>query len=172
MFILFDTNVWFEQLGLQSKFGAAIRHFARRRSATVVIPEVVRLEIEERLTSDLIKQRDTIENGHKRLLTVFGKLQPISLPSEDDIRNIVAGIIPSIDVPVREIPFNLDVARSSMMKVLRKTPPSSEKNEQFRDGVIWAHCLDLLDEDDVYLVTKILISTNRETTRWNGGRVG
>ena len=154
MFILFDSNVWIEQLGLQSKSGAAIRHFARRRSATVVIPEVVRLEIEEKLTSDLIKIRDTMESGHKRLLTVFGKLRPISLPSEDDIREIVAGIVPSIDVPVREISFDLDVARSSLTKILRKTPPSSKNNEQFRDGVIWAHCLDLLYEDDVYLVTK------------------
>ena len=51
------------------------------------------------------------------------------------------------------MPLNLDTARSSMMRLLRKTPPSA-KTEQFRDGVIWAHCLELLAEGDVYLVSE------------------
>ena len=45
MFILFDSNVWISQLGLQSENGAAVRYFANRRSATVAIPEVVQLEV-------------------------------------------------------------------------------------------------------------------------------
>ena len=39
-----------------------------------------------------------------------------------------------------------------MMKLMRKIPPSKSK-EQFRDGVIWAHCLELLSEGDVYFVS-------------------
>lgn len=153
MFILFDSNIWIG-LGIHSKIGAAIRHFARRREATVIIPEVVRLEIEEKLTSDLLKTRNAMERGHRKLLTVFGKLQRIHLPSEEEVREVVAGIVPSIDVPVREVPLDLAAARSALMKVIRGTPPSNKDKEQFRDGVIWAHCLDLLIEDDVYLVTK------------------
>ena len=44
------------------------------------------------------------------------------------------------------------VARSSMMKLLQETPPSQSK-EQFRDGVIWAHCVELTAEGDVYFVS-------------------
>ena len=153
MFILFDTNVWISQLGLQSKNGQPVRHFARRQNATVAIPEIVQLEVEEKLIERLLKFKKQIEDGHNQLLPLLGKLQSINLPSEEKIRKTVAGIIPDFDVPTRRIPFNIDAARSSMIKLLRKIPPSS-KTEQFRDGVIWHHCLELLDEDDVYLVSE------------------
>ena len=84
---------------------------------------------------------------------MFGQLQSNQLPSEDDIRDKVADIIPDFDVPTRLVPFNLEAARSSMMKAVRGTPPSASK-EQFRDGVIWAHCLELLGEGDVYFVSQ------------------
>ena len=153
MFILFDSNVWISQMGLQSKNGAAVRYFARKQGATVVIPEVVQLEVEEILTQSLLKNKREIEEGYDKLLPVLGELQSVHLPSDDEIRKIVANIIPDFDVPTRHIPFNIDAARSSMMKLLRRIPPSKSK-EQFRDGVIWAHCLELLSEGDVYLVSE------------------
>ena len=153
MFILFDSNVWVSQLGLQSRNGAAVRHFARRRHATVIIPEVVQLEVNEQLTRLLLGSRSKIENAYRYLLPVFGELRPLNLPSEEDIRKTVANIIPSLDVPIRKLPFNIDVARSSLMKVLKRIPPSVT-TEEFRDGVIWAHCVELLDEGDVYLISE------------------
>src|SRR4030042_725009 len=32
-------------------------------------------------------------------------------------------------------------------------PPSAPKNQQFKDGVLWADCLGLLESEDVSLVT-------------------
>lgn len=154
MFILFDSNVWISDLGLQSKNGAAVRHFARRREATVAIPEIVQLEVEEILTAHLMGLRKKIEDSYRQLLPVMRKLPKLHLPSEESIRKAVNNIIPDLDIPIRQIPFSEDVARSSMLKILREIPPSRAKNEQFRDGVIWAHCLDLLDEGNVYLVSK------------------
>ena len=153
MFILFDANVWISDLGLQTRNGAAVRYFAKMHGATVVIPEVVQLEVEERLTERLLYLRKQIEDGHNQLLPVLGKLPSLHLPTEEDIRKTVKNVIPDFDVPIREIPFSEDAARSSMMKLLRKIPPSAT-SEQFRDGVIWAHCLELLDEGDVFLVSR------------------
>ena len=153
MFILFDSNVWISQVGLQSGDGAAVRHFAKLRGAIVAIPEVVKLEVEEKLTESLLTLRKKTEGNYRQLLPYMRKLQPIPLPSEEDIRKTVENIIPTFDIPSRHMPFNVDVARSSMMKLLRKIPPST-REEQFRDGVIWAHCLELLDEGDVYLVSE------------------
>ena len=55
-------------------------------------------------------------------------------------------------VQTRYIPLTLEAAKSSLDKILRKVPPS-EKREEFRDGVIWANCLELLSEADVWLVS-------------------
>ena len=153
MFIVFDSNVWISDLGLQSTHGAAVRYFARQQGATVAIPEIVQLEVEERLAAYLTGSRQKILENHRRLLPVLGKLPKLHLPSEESIREAVTNIIPDFDILTRQIPFSEDAARSSMLKVLRRIPPSA-KSEQFRDGVIWAHCLDLLDEGEVYLVSK------------------
>lgn len=155
MFILFDANAWISQVGLRSQNGAAVRFFARQHNATIAIPEVVQIEVEEILTKHMLKLRTCIADGHRQLLPLFGQLQDLSLPSEDDIRNAVKNIIPNIDVPTRHIPLNLEAARSSMIKLMREEPPSKKK-EQFRDGVIWAHCLELLSEGDVYFVSEDL----------------
>lgn len=140
MFILFDSNVWISQVGLQSEVGAAVRHFAKRHGAIVAIPEIVKLEVEEKLTKSLFNLRKTAENSYRQLLPYMSELQPIPLPSEEDLRKTVENIIPTFDIPTRHLPFNGDVARSSLMKVIRKIPPSAEKREEFCDGVIWAHC--------------------------------
>lgn len=152
MFILFDANTWISQVGLRSQNGAAVRFFARQHNATIAIPEVVQMEVEEKLTKHMLDHRKSIADGHRQLLPLLGQLQNLPLPSEDDIRNAVKNIIPDFDVPTRHIPLNLEAARSSMVKLMRKVPPSKSK-EQFRDGVIWAHCIELLPEGDVYLVS-------------------
>ena len=153
MFILFDANTWISQVGLRSQNGAAVRFFARQHNATIAIPEVVQMEVEEILTKHMLDHRTRIADGHRQLLPLLGRLQKLPLPSEDDIRNAVKNIIPDIDVPTRHIPLNLEAARSSMLKLMRKVSPSKRK-EQFRDGVIWAHCLELLPESDVYFVSE------------------
>ena len=153
MFIVLDSNIWISQVGLQSRNGAAVRHFVRRRNATVVIPEVVELEVEHVLAEQMVGKRRTIETNYRQLLPVIGTLPALHLPSEEKIREAVAARILELDVPTRRVSFDLDVARSSMLKLIKKQPPSKSK-EQFRDDVIWAHCLDLLAEGDVYLVTE------------------
>lgn len=153
MFMLFDANTWISQVGLRSQNGAAVRFFARQHNATIAIPEVVKMEVEEILTKHMLEQRKRIADGHRQLLPLFGQLQNVPLPSEDDIRNAVNNIIPDIDVPARHIPLNLEAARSSMIKLMKRIPPSKRK-EQFRDGVIWAHCLELLTEGDVYFISQ------------------
>ena len=152
MFLLFDSNVWISQLGLQSANGAAVRCLAMRRDAVLAIPEIVEIEVSERLAERLLDARSKIERGFGVLLPVLGKLGTGNIPTEEQIRESVANVIPDIDVPVRRMEFNLDASRSSLRKILKRIPPSRTK-EQFRDGVIWANCLELLGDGDVYFVS-------------------
>lgn len=152
MFIIFDTNVWVSQLALNSPSGAAVRFFVQQQGATVVIPEVVRLELERHLTRRLHDLRESISSNHRQLLTVFGNLKEVALPTDDQIREKINEISSQLDVPTKDIPFSLKAAKSSFLKTINKVPPS-DKTQEFKDGVIWAHCIDLLAEADVYLVT-------------------
>lgn len=152
MFILFDTNVWISELALNSAAGAAVRFYVHQRNATVVVPEVVRLELERNLTRRLCELAAEIKSNHRQLLAVFGTLKEVIVPSESEITQRVSEIISQLDVPTKCVELSLDAARSSFLKTVNKVPPS-DKTQEFKDGVIWAHCLDLLTEDDVYFVT-------------------
>ena len=75
MLIIFDTNVWLSELALNSPSGAAVRFYVQQHGATVVIPEVVRLELERNLTRMLGELAERIRSSHKQLLAVFGNLR-------------------------------------------------------------------------------------------------
>jgi len=154
MLIVFDTNIWRKHLALNSQSGAAVRFYVRQQGAIIVVPEVVRLELEELLVKVLRQRCDEIRKAHEELLTVFGSLKELVLPSDAEIQSLVAGIVPNLDVPTREVPLTLEAAHASFLKTILKLSPSSEKNQQFKDGVVWAMCVTLLEEDDVYLVTE------------------
>lgn len=154
MKIVFDTNIWIRDFGLNSGAGAAVRFYIRKTGAVVVVPEVVRLEVEKNFTKKLRDLKKGIIESHGKLLTVFGKLKEVVLPTDEEIKNRASEILNQLDVRMEEIPFSLDAAKSSFFKILDGQPPSAKNNQQFKDGVIWANCLDLLKEDDVCFVTE------------------
>ena len=153
MYILFDSNIWIDARGLNSDLGAAARYFIRQTGAVVAIPEVVRREVTTYFANDLLQHKNTILDSHGRLLAVMERLTEPTLPSDQELADRAAALVDEVDVPLKPVPFTFDAARSSLEKVLRKEPPSGPNREQFRDGVIWHNCLELLDESDVFLVT-------------------
>jgi hypothetical protein len=154
MYIIFDSNIWISELGLNTTLGAAVRFFVKSKQATVVLPEVIRLETERNLKAALTKYISDLEKNHRQLLTIFGKLKEMVLPDKAAINEKVASIFGACQLELLEIPMSLKSARSSFIKTIDKVPPSGEKDQQFKDGVIWADILVLLEKDDVNFVTE------------------
>lgn len=153
MTVVFDTNVWLSELGLNSSAGSSVRFFLRRINATVALPEVVRLEAIHNFEKELTTFVNDIREDFGRLLAVFGSLREIILPTPDQIRDRVGNLFSSLSVPLVDIPFSLNSARNSFQKTIEGIPPSGPKNQQFKDGVLWADCIALLATDDVFFVT-------------------
>jgi hypothetical protein len=86
------------------------------------------------------------------LLTVFGTLKELVVPDTGAIEGRVAEVFGTLGVEVLEIPFTLASAKSSFLKTIDKMPPS-DRTQEFKDGVVWADCVELLTKDDVCLVT-------------------
>jgi PIN domain len=165
MIVVFDTNVWKSELYLQSPAAAAVRFFLREQKARVGLPEVVRLEVEEHLRSDIKSVIARLRAQHARLLRLFGQLRELSLPAEDAIDAVIAKVFGELGVEVMEIPFSLRAARSSFLKTIRKLPPS-DTTQEFKDGVLWSDCVELLEIDDVCLITTDkAFYANRELAR-------
>ena len=153
MIVVFDTNIWLSQLGLRSGMGAVVRFYLKNQGAKIGLPEVIKLETEKHLRRSLNEFIEGIVDNHRQLLTIFGALKEISLPDTAAVEAKVNSVFADLGVDVVSVPFSLESARSSFLKVIAGEPPNGEKNQQFKDGVIWADCLKLLDQDDVHLVT-------------------
>jgi hypothetical protein len=152
MYVIFDSNIWISASGLNTIIGSAVRFFVKNSGATVVVPEVVKLETERHLKADLTKYIDELEKNHRQLLAVFGNLKELVLPSIQEIEEKVAGVFGNCQMDILELPFSLGSAKRSFMRTVDKLPPS-DKDQQFKDGLIWEEILLLLETADVYLVT-------------------
>lgn len=152
MIAVFDSNVWIAELGLRSTLGAVARFYLKHTKARLALPEVVRLEVEHNLRNRLKEQITRIEDDHRQLLTVFGTLKALVVPDPSAIEAKVNELFGSLGIDVLDVPFSLASARSSFLQTINKLPPS-DKTQEFKDGVIWADCLKLLEQDDVCLVT-------------------
>ena len=108
--------------------------------------------METRLCEELLKQRGQIGDSHRYLATVLGDIEKLTLPTREEIEERVRNLVKGTGVQTREVPLTIEAAQSSFDKVLHKLQPS-DKGEQFADGVIWANCLELLQESDVWLVS-------------------
>lgn len=152
MIVVVDSNIWLSTLALRSNLGAVALFYLSQRGATIAVPEVVRLEVENNLRTGLFEAADLVQSNHRRLLAAFGTLKEVVVPTRSDIERVVETAFAIERPSLRHLPLSLESARSSFLKTVTKEPPS-HRNQQFKDGVIWADCIQLLDEDDVILVS-------------------
>lgn len=152
MIVVLDSNIWLSELGLRSGAAAAVRFFLNQSNAQVAVPEVVQLEVRHNLTNRLSTHAKEIRDNYRQLLTAFGKLREIVLPTTEEIQAKVEEHFASLGVQQQQIPFSLDSARSALSKLIQKEPPC-DKAQEFKDAVIWADCVALLATDEVVLVT-------------------
>ena len=152
MFVVIDSNIWLSSLALRSSLSAAVLFYIAQRGWTVVVPEVVCLEVEANLRAQLTGAVDSVQTNHRKLLAVFGRLKEVVLPTQSEIERVVSEVFAIDQIEIRRVPFSLESARDSFLRTVDKRPPS-HRSQQFKDGVIWADCLALWEENDVILVT-------------------
>lgn len=153
MFIILDTNIWYEQLGLRSPIGSAVRYYLRASNSSLALPEVIKLEVQKNLRSRLNGHISRMQNEYEQLHVAFGSLRKLVLPMESEVTKLVDSLFDVAGVPIIEIPFSEKSARNALLKTIDSKPPC-DKSQQFKDAVVWADCVELLQQGPVTLVTK------------------
>lgn len=152
--VVLDSNIWLSEQMLRQSAGAAVRFYLRRHDARIALPEVVRLEVILHLSERMKELAATTRQAHRALLPLAGRLRELVLPDDAELEAIAARAFEDIRVPVCHIPFSVESARASFEKCVRAEAPSGPKNQQFKDGVVWADCLRLAHDSPVLLVTQ------------------
>ncbi len=157
MNIIFDSNIWIEELGLNSGAASAAKFFIKKKNIQVVLPEVVELEVTKNLNDKLNTFISLINNNYRQLLTVFGELKSIKLPKEEEVKEKIKKIFTESNLNIINYPFTFESAKDSFLKTINKVPPS-DKQQQFKDGVLWADCVVFLKKNDLIFVTSVITS--------------
>lgn len=152
--IVLDTNIWLSELALMSPLGCALNHYITVSGHKIGLPEIIEEETKHNFHKKLIEYRTNIEKDYERLLAIFGKMNEIVMPSNEEIKSKVEAIFDFHRDSIYRMPFTIEGARSSLDKIYKKEPPNCENNQQFKDGVIWANCLDLAASYEVLFVTE------------------
>jgi hypothetical protein len=152
-YVLPDANIWAAERLLQSSTGNAFLYAVTRSRSSILLPEVVELELTRvlvemaeravgRIRGDLALLRQL--SGHRLSLTV-----PTPLAIEEGINERWKQLGGSVE----RTPFTHDQAKSGLQRVIQKIPPSGENNEQFRDCCIWHEAISKGKDRIVHLIT-------------------
>ncbi len=154
-FVILDTNIWVTERLLQSSLGSAVLYAVAADGASIVLPEIVEMEVNkvleqqaEKAVADFRKNADFLRqiSGHQKVLH--------SLPTSKAISDGIARRWKELSGVLIRAPFTIEQARSSLIRILNHLPPSGENNEQFRDCCIWASAVELSESRVVHLVTR------------------
>ncbi len=152
--IVFDTNIWLSELALMTPLGCALNYYIANNNFQIGLPEIIELETKSNFKNNLVNYKNDIIKNYNRMLAIFGKMKEIQMPSDEEINSKVDNIFMDHNDRIIRVAFDFNSAKSSLDKIINKEPPNSDKDQQFKDGVIWANCLQLLAKGDVYLITK------------------
>jgi len=137
---------------MSSGAGSAVRFYLNQSDARIGLPEVVRLETEVHLRTTIKEHIAKIKASHQQLLAAFGRLKEVVLPKDDEIEALIQSVWTNIGSQLEPMPFTLEFATQALIRTVEKVAPS-DKNQKFKDCVLWSNCLSALATEDVHLVT-------------------
>jgi hypothetical protein len=153
-FLVLDTNVWVSERLLQSSLGSAILYALAADGASIILPEIVEMEVELVLARHADKAADELRKSAEFLRQISGHQKVFhAVPTQKAINDGIARRWKELGGAVIRAPFTIDHARSALGRILNHLPPSGENNEQFRDCCIWATVLKYSESRVVHFVT-------------------
>ena len=151
--VVLDTNVLVSKLLLKTSMGAALLHNLKRLKGHLGLPEVVERELSKNIVKLGLEVSSKIAENFRTIEILVGRRSSYSLPSEEDLENVVKDRIQEISELTIKIPFKLKHAKKALDRVIEGTPPNNPNNQQFKDSAIWEAVQELSQSYSVYFVT-------------------
>jgi len=151
--LVLDANIWIAERLLQSSIGNAVLYAIAGSDAFIGLPEIIEREATEVLLSLAEKAVVDIAKQAALLRQLSGQQLSYSAPTGLAIGEGVKTRWQQLEGRLKRIPFSIEHAKSALNRVITKTRPSGDNNEQFRDCCIWEAVLELARERQVHFIT-------------------
>ena len=151
--LLLDSSTFIEEIGLTSRDASALRHHLRARETQLVVPQVVVEECERHLRKRADEKKRGVLSSLGWLARFCGSVNGWTPPTEVDIaeRSRALSRGETFDAVVLEDTPTLTQRADERVRAER---PPSHRRVSLNDCRIWEHCLELLKEHNVILVSK------------------
>lgn len=139
MWIVLDTNIYFNQWFLEGANFRVFRNFCNNTGAHILLPEIVRQEVQNKYEGELSQARTDLE----KLVTKFTKLGFECPPSpvaeeEYDFGQLVQEQYRNVNM----VPYSSVAHKQLVDKALTPKLPFREKEKGYRDALLWLSILD------------------------------
>jgi len=123
--------------------------------ARIGLPEVVEKEIMIKTEQRGIQLLDEISKLI-RLLTYYSQdtMTPNELPTKNAISTALPKRLEELSAHIIRHKHSLSEMQNALDMVLRRLPPNTEKNQQYKDSLMWQAVLSLADKYYIHFVTK------------------
>lgn len=165
--VLLDANVWITERLLQSAIGSALLYALTGAKASIILPEVVELEVNRVLPEMAEKAVAAIGRSASLLRQLSGHKLLFTGPSAAAIEDGIKLRWKELDGILVRAPFTHEQGRFALNRVLQKSAPSGDNNEQFRDCCIWESAISAASGRTIHLITAD--SAFYESRNRNGG---
>src|ERR1035437_871029 len=136
--LILDSNIWVSERLLQTTIGSALLFAVSVGQAPIVLPEIVELEVESVLLQLADKAVEDIRKGIGLLKHLSGhNLMSLMAPNRAGLESGIRKRWAELGGVIRRVEFTHGHAKSVLMRILARTPPCGDNNEQFRDCCIW-----------------------------------
>jgi hypothetical protein len=141
-YVLLDSNIWITERLLQSAIGNAFLFAVSGGKGAIGVAEIVRLEVDEVLKTQADNAVELVRKNLRLLQQLSGhQLMNQVVPSTAALEAGISDRWTQLSGVIEDIPFTFDDAKSALTRILRKSPPCNENNEQFRDCCVWEAAL-------------------------------
>lgn len=151
--LVLDTNQWLNHLMLRSPTAAAVLYSLRQQDGVLGLPYVVEEELKRHAVDEGLRARDAVISELDKLRRLLGSAPSPTLPADDVLASAAARRLDELAPLVVRVPFTWEQAQDALRRVLDLVPPNSEKNQQYKDTLIWGAVLALAVDFDVLFVT-------------------
>lgn len=140
--VLLDSNQWIESLLLRSPTGASLVHYLTRAGATLVLPDVVRQEVEAGVTKRGLAAVEAIERGVGELQRLLGSVREWESPSSATFADRIADRFEQLGSLMEAVELRHEHTTAALSRVIAGERPTVGKREEFRDHLVWLALLD------------------------------
>jgi hypothetical protein len=151
--VFLDTNIWLEERMLKSARGAAFLYTIRRIGGKIGLPNVIELEIINKISREGLKAVENIKSGFTTIQVLLGTKPDYKFPTIDDFEEKAKERIAELDNLIIKSNISLAQYESALDRVIQETPPNKTR-EQFRDTLLWEVILDTQSKSKAVFITK------------------